>query len=74
MNEQPNGQALTTVNGTSLTGFGERAEVRELATRMMKFHPAYKDVGETGMIAVAQLAILSGANPLPTAGEDLRLD
>jgi len=69
MNEQSNGQTLTTVNGTSLTGYGERAEVRELATRMMKFHPAYKDVGETGMIAVAQLAILSGANPLPTAGE-----
>ena len=69
MNENGNEQALINVNGTALASFGERAEVRELAARMMKFHPAYRDVGETGMIAVAQLAILSGANPLPTAGE-----
>lgn len=69
MNENGNEQSLLNVNGTALASYGERAEVRELAARMMKFHPAYKDVGETGMIAVAQLAILSGANPLPTAGE-----
>lgn len=62
-------QALETVNGTALAAYGERAEVRELANRMMKFHPAYKDVGEMGMIGAAQLAILSGANPLPTVGE-----
>jgi hypothetical protein len=36
---------------------------------MMKFHPAYTDVGDAGMIAAAQLAILSDANPLPTMGE-----
>jgi hypothetical protein len=69
MNENPNGQTLPSVIGTSLSNYGEREEVRELASRMMKFHPAFKDVGETGMIAAAQLAILSGANPLPTAGE-----
>lgn len=64
-----NGQVLESVNGSVLAAYGERAEVRELANRMMKFHPAYSDVGETGMIAAAQLAILSGANPLPTTGE-----
>ncbi len=69
MSEKTNGQTLPSVIGTSLSNYGEREEVRELATRMMKFHPAYKAVGETGMIAAAQLAILSGANPLPTAGE-----
>jgi len=57
------------VAGTILADYGEREEVRELAARMMAFHPAFTDVGETGMIAAAQLAILSGANPLPTLGE-----
>ena len=64
-----NGTALDTVQNTALAAYGERAEVRELAARMMKFHPAYNDVGEARMIAAAQLAILSEANPLPTAGE-----
>lgn len=49
--------------------YGERDEVREIASRLMSLHPAAKEVGERGMQAVAQLAIMCGANPLPGAGE-----
>jgi len=64
-----NTQALEKVDGTALANYGERNEIRELSDRMMAFHPAYEDVGKSGMIAAAQLAIMSGANPLPTTGE-----
>ncbi len=57
------------VEGTAIASYGERAEVRELTSRMMKFHPEAHAVGEAGMLEVAQLAILTGANPLPTTGE-----
>lgn len=57
------------VEGTAIAEYGERVEVRELTDRMMAFHPAANDVGERGMLAVAQLAILTGANPLSTTGE-----
>ena len=56
-------------NPTTLSAYGERDDVREIASRLMALHPAAKEVGEKGMQAVAQLAIMCGANPLPGAGE-----
>jgi hypothetical protein len=35
----------------------------------MQFHPAAKEVGESGMIAAAQLAVFMGASPLPSLNE-----
>ena len=57
------------VQGTRLEVYGARGEVRELMTRLLRFHPAARDVGEPGMLAVAQLALLVGANPLPSTNE-----
>ena len=49
--------------------YGERDDVREITARLMAMHPMAQQVGEPGMRAVAQLAMLCGANPLPTVGE-----
>lgn len=57
------------VSGTSLEQYAGRGEVRELAVRLMRLHPAAKDVGDAGMLAVAQLALMVGANPLPGLNE-----
>ncbi len=54
---------------TALLAYGERDDVREIADRLMALHPASQEVGKKGMQAVAQLAIMCGANPLPGAGE-----
>ncbi len=54
---------------TAILAYGGRDDVREIATRLMALHPAAKEVGERGMQAVAQLAIMAGANPMPGAGE-----
>ena len=62
-------QVATRVTGTQIESWGEREIVRELVSRMMAFHPAAKDVGEPGMLAAAQLAVMVGASPLPGLNE-----
>lgn len=57
------------VNGTSLEMYQDRNEVRELTDRLLSLHPAASEVGKPGMIAVAQLALLVGASPLPGTNE-----
>ena len=57
------------VDGTAIEMYGGRAMIRELTTRLMGLHPAAREVGESGMRAVAQLAVLVGANPLPSTNE-----
>ena len=57
------------VSGTQIERYGQRAVVRELMSRLLMLHPAASDVGESGMLAVAQLAVLVGANPLPSTNE-----
>lgn len=57
------------VTGTQLAQYGQREVVVELAKRMMMLHPQAKEVGKSAMMAVAQLAILIGANPLPNTNE-----
>lgn len=52
-----------------IEAYGERATVREIMQRLMQFHPAANEVGQPGMLAVAQLAVMAGANPIPSAGE-----
>lgn len=65
-----NDLALATTNGhTALAGYGQRNEVDELVNRLMSLHPQSLEVGERGMMAVAQTALLLGANPLPGANE-----
>lgn len=57
------------VNGTALEMYQDRNEVRELTDRLLSLHPAAAEVGKPGMIAVAQLALLVGASPLPGTNE-----
>lgn len=57
------------VNGTSLEVYRDRNEVRELAQRLLSLHPAASEVGQAGMFAVAQLALMIGASPLPGVNE-----
>ncbi len=57
------------VRGTALELYGGRELVRELTGRLLGLHSAAREVGEPGMKAVAQLAILVGANPLPSTNE-----
>jgi len=57
------------VSGTAIEMYGGRSMLRELTSRLMGFHPAAREVGEPGMLAVAQLAVLVGANPLPSTNE-----
>jgi len=57
------------VSGTCIEHYGGRSEVRELGDRLMALHPAAAEVGQAGLRAVAQLAILSGASPLPGTNE-----
>lgn len=42
-----------------------RAVVVEFGETLMGIHPAAKEVGEVAMRSVAQLALVTGANPLP---------
>lgn len=57
------------VDGTALQPYRDRDEVRELAERLLSLHPASSDVGQAGMFAVAQLALMIGASPLPGVNE-----
>ncbi len=57
------------VDGTALQPYRNRNEVRELAERLLSLHPAAADVGQAGMFAVAQLALMIGASPLPGTNE-----
>ena len=70
MTDNENQTAVTTrVTGTQIEQWGEREIVRELVNRMMMFHPAAQEVGERGMLAAAQLAVMVGASPLPGLNE-----
>lgn len=60
---------IENVNGTALEPYRDRDEVRELTTRLLSLHPAASEVGEKGMTAVAQLALMIGASPLPGVNE-----
>lgn len=56
-------------NDRAIARYQDREEVRELADRLLKMHPAAAEVGENAMRAAAQLALLLGANPLPGVNE-----
>lgn len=62
-------QIVERVADTQLAAYADRDLVRELAYRLMKFHPAAKEVGQDAMLAAAQLAIVMGASPLPGTNE-----
>ena len=70
-----NGQSAVTalappdVRGTQIEQYGQRAEVQEIVDRLLALHPASDEVGPAGMKSVAQLAVLSGASPLPGTNE-----
>lgn len=66
-----NETALVATNGNygALAPYGDKDTVRELCGRIMSFHPAAKEVGEEGMMLAAQLAILTGASPIPGTNE-----
>ena len=60
-------QSLAVVENTSIY-VGQpidRSMVTEFADTLMGVHPGAKDVGVVGMRTVAQLALITGANPLP---------
>ena len=62
--------ALTRTNGNKhLQAYGQRAEIEEISSRLMELHPNAQQLGQPVMTAVAQLAIISGANPMPMSGE-----
>jgi len=80
MSEQGNGKAVGNgaqqsevviydVDGTALEAYGDLEAVGHLVDRLMMLHGAASEVGRAGMRAVASLAIMIGANPLPGAGE-----
>lgn len=69
MSENKSLQVIDTVKKTRLAIYGERDEVNELMGRLMALHPSAQQFGEGAMRTIAQLAIMTGANPLPTAGE-----
>lgn len=48
----------------SLVGYGDRADVKELATRLLQMLPQVKKVGFAGALALAQVAVRMGLNPL----------
>lgn len=62
-------QVIDSVHGTALENYADRSIVRELMSRLLKFHPAAAEVGEPGMLMAAQIAILMGASPLPGTNE-----
>ena len=57
------------LQGTALERYGSRSVARELMRRLMMLHPEAAQVGEAGMLAAAQLAIVVGANPMPATNE-----
>lgn len=73
-NGQENGQGkalvvVEDVSGTALEAYGQLEQVAHLVDRLMMLHGAAPEVGRAGMRAVASLAIMVGANPLPGVGE-----
>jgi hypothetical protein len=71
-NQEPanNGQQLIpAVENTALAHYQDRVIVNELYDRIMRFHPSATDIGQQGMMQVAQLALLMGASPLPATNE-----
>lgn len=62
-------QVIETVDNTALTAYANRDVVKELAFRLLAFHPQAAEVGQAGMYAAAQLAIVMGASPLPGTNE-----
>lgn len=64
-----NDTAIVTSGKSAIAAYGNREEVREITDRLMAMHPEATTVGKDVMRTVAQLAIMRGANPLPTAGE-----
>lgn len=69
MTNQNQLQVVESVRGTALENYADRSVVRELMNRLMAFHPAHEEVGESGMLMAAQIAILMGASPLPGTNE-----
>ena len=64
-----NALIVSSSNGAALAQYQDREDVRELGNRLLKMHPAAAEVGESAMLAAAQLALLLGANPLPGVNE-----
>lgn len=50
---------------TALVPYGESAEVKSMARRIMRMHPSARQIGEKGALLLAQLGIALGLNPLP---------
>jgi len=63
-----NGKDLIVVDKT-VALIGDETSLETVTDRLMALHPAANQVGIVGMRLVAQLAIMTGANPLPTSGE-----
>ena len=68
------GKTMTTSDETAIVlvenmdmpmGYINRDLVTQMGDTLMSIHPAAKEVGEVGMRAVAQLALLTGASPMP---------
>ena len=64
-NRMSNAVALAQPQNNALSAYGKESQVMELANRMLSFHPQADAVGSQNMIAVAQMALLSGASPMP---------
>ena len=64
-----NGKDLAVVDNKTVALIGDDNSLQTVTDRLMALHPAAEEVGKAGMRLVAQLAIMTGANPLPTSGE-----
>lgn len=64
-----NTQLVTTNHAINALSISKGNEVNEVLVQLMKLHPKAREIGEQSMMIAAQLAVLSGANPLPKAGE-----
>lgn len=58
-------QVVERVEGTVLQPYQNRDVVRELTERLTAMHPNAKELGTAGVMAVAQVALMTGANPMP---------
>jgi len=60
---------IARVSGTEIENWGEREIISEMVERVMWLHPEAKKVGRAGVFAACQLAMLTGASPVPGHNE-----
>ena len=61
--EETKTTAVAMTSEQTLPGYGDRAEIQEMATRITNMLPGAKEIGPVGALALAQVARSLGLNP-----------